>query len=574
MGETTQVGGPEAGVRLQWGIQIPMRDGVLLNATLYTPAAQTGASPVVFAVTPYISDSYHPIGLCFAAHGLPFVIVDVRGRGNSGGAFDPFVNDARDGFDVVEWLAVQPYCNGKVAMWGGSYSGHSQWVTAQELPPHLATIVPAAAPFIGVDFPMRNNIPYPYLLQWITSTAGRTAQARIFADMTFWSATFRRWYESGRAFRELDQVAGNPSALFQEWLDHPEPDSYWDARNPTPAQYSRITIPVMTITGSYDDDQPGALEHYRAHLRNCSAARHYLVIGPWDHAGTCAPKAAFGGLQLGPNSVIDIQKLHLEWYQWTMGAGPRPTFLTKAVVYYVMEADRWRSADTLEEITARYDRYFLDSDHNATDVFCAGTLGTEPGGAQPDSYEYDPQAVGPEVDAEAQSIVDSIVDQRVTFALRGRQLIYHTAPFEADTEVSGFFRLDAWISIDCPDTDIYAFVYEVTNDGRAVRLTTDAVRARYRQGLRTPNLIRDTTPLLYEFTRFTFVSRRVRRGHRLRLVIAPVGRLIDAHFWQKNYNGGGVVSAETAGESRLVTVRLFHDDACPSALFVPIGVED
>ena len=62
--------------------------------------------------------------------------------------------------------------------------------------------------------------------------------------------------------------------------------------------------------------------------------------------------------------------------------------------------------------------------------------------------------------------------------------------------------------------------------------------------------------------------------HRLRLVIAPVGRLIDANFWQKNYNSGGVVSAETARESRRVTVRLFHDDTHPSALHVPIGIED
>jgi putative CocE/NonD family hydrolase len=99
----------------------------------------------------------------FAAHGFPFLTVDVRGRGNSEGSFRPLIQEAKDGYDVVEWLAKQPYCNGKISMWGGSYAGYDQWATAQEFPPHLATIVPVSSVGPGVDFAVRNNTFPPYL---------------------------------------------------------------------------------------------------------------------------------------------------------------------------------------------------------------------------------------------------------------------------------------------------------------------------------------------------------------------------------------------------------------------------
>src|SRR6202012_5932627 len=131
----------------------------------------------------------------------------------------------------------------------------------------------------------------------------------------------------------------------------------------------------------------------------------------------------------------------------------------------------------------------------------------------------------------------TVVDQSVLWALDGRQLIYHSAPFESDTPISGFFRLSVWLSIDCPDTDFYAAVYEVTSQADSIRLSTDAMRARYRENLRVERLIQTRDPLLYDFERFTFVSRVVKRGHRLRLVIAPMGRLLETTFAQKNYNG-------------------------------------
>jgi putative CocE/NonD family hydrolase len=560
---------------LQWGVRIPLRDGIHLHATLYRPKNHRAPAPCIVALTPYIADSHHERGVYFATHGLSCAIVDVRGRGNSEGAFHPKIHEAQDGYDVVEWLARQPWCNGQIAMCGASYLGYCQWATAKELPSALATIIPTAAPYSGVDVPMRNNIFYPERLQWIALISGRTGQSKVYSDHTFWSAAFREWHESGRSFRDVDTFVGARSPLFQDLLSHPEPDAYWDAQSPTPEQYAQMKIPVLTITGSYDDCQPGALEYYRQHMRRASSTareRHYLIIGPWNHAGTVTPRTEFGGLKLDAASVIDIPKLHVEWYAWILQGGPRPVFLQKKVAYYVMGAERWRYADSLDEVTASHRVCYLDSKSNANDVFGSGSLGATPGTGQPDAYTYDPRNTqGPHVEAESLTARDSLVDQRVVLALSGRQLVYHSEPFERDTEITGFFKLSAWIAIDCPDTDLYATIYEISDDGTSLRLSTDAIRARYRQGLRTPKLIHTGDPLRYDFERFTFVSRLVRGRHRLRLCIAPVGRLIEGAFTQKNYNAGGVVSEESVQDARPVTVKLFHDSAHPSALYLPLG---
>src|SRR5690606_2882455 len=140
--------------------------------------------------------------------------VDGRGHGHWVGESQQLLRGARDGHDVVEWLAAQPYCNGKVSMWGGSYAGYNQWATAKEFPPHLATIVPVASPMAGVDFPMRHQMFYSYDMQWLTLVSGRTGQESIFGDGGFWSAQFRRWYEAGAPFDELDRWVGNPSPIF------------------------------------------------------------------------------------------------------------------------------------------------------------------------------------------------------------------------------------------------------------------------------------------------------------------------------------------------------------------------
>ncbi|NJO12221.1 MAG: hypothetical protein HC872_00710, partial [Gammaproteobacteria bacterium] len=175
-----------------------------------------------------------------------------------------------------------------------------------------------------------------------------------------------------------------------------------------------------------------------------------------DHAGTRTPRAEFGGLKVGEASLLDLNQLHLDWYAWTMQGGAKPKFLEKAVAYYVPGAERWRYVDSLEGVTAAHEPWYLDSKGNATSVFAAGALapGVVGKGAA-DSYLYDPRDTSGAA-LEIRADVDSLTDQSLVLAADGKQLVYHSPPFASATEISGFFRLSAWIAIDQPDTDFGA----------------------------------------------------------------------------------------------------------------------
>jgi uncharacterized protein len=560
-------------VDFQWGVKIPLRDGVKLNATLYRPQGQKDALPCVFTLTPYIAQSYHERGMYFAAHGYVFLSIDARGRGNSEGEFTPLLQEAKDGQAVVEWLAHQKYCNGKVTMWGGSYAGYDQWATAKEFPPHLATIVPVASPFAGVDFPRHNNIAYPYDMQWLTFTSGHAGQEKIFGDDKFWDAKFKELFEAHRAFKELDTVIGNPSPIFQAWTAHPTMDAYWDSYNPSAEQFARIDLPILTITGQYDGDQAGAMKFYREHMAHASEAakaRHWLIIGPWDHPGTRTPQADVGGLKFGAASLLDMNKLHRQWYDWTMKSGAKPEFLKHRVAYYVLGngAEDWRYADSLEKVTAESRPLYLDShEGRANDVFASGQLDPDKAsGTKPDHYVYDPLDTS-SAKVQATSAPNWLTDQRLQLQQSGKYLFYHTAPFAKEVDIAGSFKLAAWLSIDQPDTDFYAVVSEVLPDGSTIFLADDMLRARYRDGDRAAKPVPQGEALRYEFNRFAFVARRIQAGSRLRLVVAP----LNSMYSEKNYNSGGIVAGETGKDARTVTVRLYHDAQHPSALFVPIA---
>ena len=508
----------------------------------------------------------------FASHGYPFLTIDVRGRGNSGGTFRPLIQEAADGFDVVEWLARQPYCNGNIAMWGGSYAGYAQWATARGRPPHLATIVPVASPFMMVDFPFESGMFAPYNIQWLTLTSGRTSQIRIFEDEEFWLATFRRYHETGMPIKQLDSLVGDPSPIWREWLSHPNLDAYWDAYNPSRDDYAGIEIPVLTITGIYDDDQIGAMEHYRRHMAAAPpAARacHFLVIGPWDHQGTRTPRDEVGGLRFGPASLVNLPQLHLDWYRWIMEDGKRPTFLAKPVAYYVSGRDLWRYAESLDAITAEHRKLFLTSTGGAAkSVAAPGALEAVQVSSAPDSYRHDPGDTSL-ADVEAKIAIGSLVDETFQHANES-QVVYQSDPFAVDTEVSGYFLLSAFIGIDQPDTDFVVSVFEATSKGRIILLTVDRLRARYRGGMRTQSLVPTSEPIRYDFDGFQFTSRLVAKGSRLRLTIGA-SNSVRAEI---NYNTGGAVADETAAAGRPVVVQVFHDEKHPSGLSIPIAASE
>ena len=566
---------------IRWGVKIPLRDKVELNATLYFPKTPDGPAPktpVIFTLTPYISDTYHARGAYFASHGYVFALVDVRGRGNSAGEFEPFAQEPRDGHDVVEWLAQQPFCDGKVAMWGGSYAGFDQWATAKEFPPHLATIVPAAAAHPPYDYPSLDNVGFLYDMQWFTHTSGRTGQQNLFGDSKFWRTKFLDAYKKHIAFSTLDSFLGNPSKNFQRIIRHPMADAYYDGMVPTQEQFKRILLPILTITGQYDGDELGAMTFYRDHMANASPetrAKHFLIIGPWDHAGTRTPTDEVGGVKFGPAAIVDLNDLHRQWYDWTMKNGAKPEFLKNQVAYYLLAPGNsgangeWKYTDNFANLIANPKTLYLDSKNgDANGVFRSGMLVEKQPNEGADQYVNDPMDTsrGENVEGVEPKDKTAAVDQSFALCIGKDGLVYHTGPLPKETPLVGCPKVSLWVSIDTPDTDLQADLYEIQPDGTSIALWNDVRRLRYRESLREAKLVKPDEIVKCNFDPGLFVARRLMKGSRLRLVVYSPNSI----FWQKNYNSGGVVADETAKDAHTAHIKIYHDAQRPSSIDLPL----
>src|SRR5260370_29770208 len=190
-----------------------------------------------------------------------------------------------------------------------------------------------------------------------------------------------------------------------------------------------MNVPILTITGHYDGDQPGAFTFYKRHMQYGTAdakAKHYLIVGPWDHAGTRTPKAEVGGLKFGTASVLDLNKLHTEWYDGAMKGGAKPEFLKNRVADCLVGADEGKYADSLHTISNATKTFYLGSNGAAGDVFHSGTLSEgKPGAAAAaDSSTYDPLDTRPGA-AEPEDDSNNLTSQRAARNLFGEGGVYH-----------------------------------------------------------------------------------------------------------------------------------------------------
>jgi len=551
-------------------VLIPLRDGVQLNARLYRPLGAATPGPALFSLTPYTSDDAHERGRFFAQHGYVYLNVNTRGRGGSGGEFWPLEQDGPDGYDIVTWIARQEWCDGQVAMRGGSYRGMVQWQTLKQGPEALATVVPTASVHPGWDYPNPGGIFLSYAARWLAFVNGAASQSSLFGDEDYWQGKYLEKYREHRPFADLDQLTGLPSRVFQRWIEHPYYDRFWQDMNPGPQDYARFDLPILTITGHFDGDQPGAMKYYSDHMRYGSqsgTAKHYLVLGPWSHAGTRNPAKELGGLTFGDNSVLDMEQLHLDWLNWVFKAGDRPEILQDRVTYYVMEANEWKYVRSLEAVAPDTQTWYLTSrEGEANDVFRSGSLTLErPTAAGTDSYTYDPLATI-EAYRELAAVNSGYLGAGAAFTPYPK-LVYHSAPLEADLEVSGYAQVVAYIELNVPDTDMLAFLYEVRADGRTVYLGNSELRARHRLGVDRVVLAEPGEIELYKFDRFYWFSRRLLEGSRLRLVIMP----LNTPDRDKNYNSGGNTIYETDADARTAVVRLHHGAQYPSAVMLPVS---
>jgi len=552
--------------------KIRMRDGTLLSANVYQPRLNGSKSkaPVVVYMTPYIKAHIDDRAWYLAKRGFNFVAVDVRGRGDSEGVFRPMIQEAQDGHDIVEWAAQQNWSNGRIGMLGGSYVGYTQWATIKEFPPHLETILPIASVGPGLDFPMKKNITYPYVLQWLSYVEGKASSRKNFQNSEYWSQINHELYDGRLSFNSLPSIAKSSLTTFAEWQKHPTFDEYWRAHHPTTDDYRKINIPILTISGYFDSDYIGAMNFYKQHMINGTDKakdKHYLILGPWDHGGTRRPKQEISGIDFGAESLVDMPKLYVDWFKWTLADGEKPAFLKKRVAQYSVGENRWLYEDTFKPMGDSQNKfYFSSSRAGAGSVFQSGILAPNMrnDGVDLDSYTYDPLVVHPKDDSDKQA--QWLTDQSSALTINQDGLVYHSEPFEAPITLAGEITASLWLSMNVKDTDMVASLYEIRSDGSSVFLAYSSMRARYRNSLEKPELVTLGTINQYKFDGFFYNVRELSKGSRLRFTLTA----INSHQFQKNYNSGGVVSEESSEDAVTAEISLHHSGKYQSFITLPV----
>jgi uncharacterized protein len=573
------------GYDIETSRMIPMRDGVQLEAWIFKPSNLKTKAPAVLELTQYDIDGARRNEFSdLVRRGYVFVQAYVRGRGRSGGdkTDNLGLQVGRDGYDAVEWIAKQPWSDGRVMMYGGSFVGMTQWRTAAQHPSHLAGIAPYVPIYPGWDIPNTNGIPQSWTNVILGYVAGRSLNTGFIANQNYWSGKMLQEYANYRPFSELDDAIGiapddwwmldeqgKKKSMFKVWLDHLGDQAFNLAAEPSAADYAAMDFPVLSATGFFDDDQPGTLRYYRnymAHAPASQAANTYLVIGPWDHSGTQKPTKEIEGLSIPDAAVLDMGKLHADWYDWVLGRGPRPDFLRDKVTYFMLGADEWRYAKTLQAASSGKESAFFLSAPEGTplDLFHSGALSPQPPAAQPPAVIVSDPRELPELEVAKYAENEDLTSQFRDF--QKRAVVFHSEPFPQDLEVAGQMRLKLYVQADAPDFDLWAQVLMVLPDGSTVRLGEDIRRARFRNSPYQQELFQPDQIVELPFE-FYWMARRIPAGARLRLTIAP----LNVPAYQKNFNSGGRMGYETLKDARVANIKLFHDAQHPSSLTLPLA---
>lgn len=555
-------------VTVERGVAAKMRDGVALRADIYRPKAE-GEFPVLLARTPYDKTGTIDFGLRAAARGYVVIAQDVRGRFTSEGEWYPFKNEILDGYDTVEWAAALPYSNGKVGMFGGSYVGATQYLAAIAKPPHLAGICPTVTASNYHDGWTYQGGAFE---QWFNEswTSGLALD------------TMRRRSEKGMHPLEGSKVLPlvsypvleAPSAVgiatyFTDWLAHPSFDNYWKQIS-IEDHYADIQVPVLSFAAWYDIFLGGSVRNYIGLKKEAGseAARkgQRLVVYVGGHAGGSSSRRV-GGVDFGEKLPIDEDGVMLQWYDWLLKGEDNGVDKEKPVKIFLMGKNEWRGEDDWPLSRAKNTHYYLHSSGGANGLSGSGTLNTiAPAEEKSDQYFYDPADAVPTIGGPlcCQQLPTGVgpEDQRPA-EQRPDVLVYTTAAFAKDTEVTGPVSLDLYVSTSAVDTDFTGKLVDVWPDGFAQNLTEGILRLRYRNSQEKPELANpgETYHIAVDLwaTSNVFLA-----GHKLRLEVS------SSNFprFDRNLNTG----EEQARATRMVkaTNVIYHDKAHHSALIVPV----
>jgi putative CocE/NonD family hydrolase len=540
---------------------VPMRDGTALATTVWLPGDEQGKSlpgpfPTILVRTPYDrwNFDFRPIWR-FVSRGYAAVSQDTRGRFESGGEFWPLVDERHDGEDTLNWIAAQHWSDGNVGMIGGSYLGLTQWHAASTGNPHLKALVsyvPAAGSF--VDMPYMNG---GFMSGGLTWSIMVQAPER-FADS--------QNMDLNAVLSELPLIDADIRAvdkelpLWRSWLAHDTLDEYWQAGY-MPNYADNLTQPVLHITGWYDDVLRGTVHLYDL-MKSNNRDNQKLVVGPWPHGGNTGRR--MGDVNFGPDAAWhDEFYLVQRWFdRWLKGIGNNVES-EPAARYFNMGENRWRTADSWPpaEVTPR--ALYLHSAGKAIQPEDGAVLNWQlPLAESPDSYRYDPAWPAPYlVDVRLNQL--AMPEDYQDVERRTDTLVYTTAPLAEPLQITGAPAAVLFASSDARDTDWIVRLSDVHPDGRSINLVEGVVKASYRNGWESTELIEPGRVYRYDIP-MMWTSHRFAPGHRVRIMITSSA----AGWLHVNTNTGNHFATDT--EIFIATQSIHHDQDSPSHVILPV----
>ncbi len=558
-------------VRIDFDVETPMRDGVILRSDIYRPVSDKPV-PALLTRGPYdkkvMANSVVGMDIRAAtARGYAVVSQDVRGRFASDGEFLVTPTQAvegPDGYDTIEWIAAQPWCSGAVGMYGASYVSLTQWMAACEQPPSLKAIIPERTGNPPRGALLLDSILITWAasqaLDWLQKAMLRqeagAKEAEIIHNVLMDPQTAARQLPLNDS--PLLRIGGLPT--FQQMIK-----LFHSQANPDIAS---INIPVLISSGWFDMATTESAAMYETLLHRSKAGGHdpevNILFGPWDHGGF---GMALGEKYFGPMAATRmalIPALYLDFYDRHLkGDASKPA---PGARYFVMGANEWRAAPTWPP-PHRAEKYFLHSAGSANSTAGDGRLSTEPPTADSpaDRYRYDPLEPVPSFGGRYFEFGGSRAgpyDQR-RVEERGDVLVYTGDGLEHAVEIAGSVKLNVFVSCSTVDTDLTAKLCDVEPGGMSHNILDEFYRCRWRDGY-------DKTALLEPGKVYEFeidmgpVAHRFLPGHRIRLQITSSA---FPHY-DRNMNTGHEIGVDATGPVAEITV--FHDAARPTSVSLPV----
>ncbi|MDQ1689308.1 MAG: uncharacterized protein QOK42_2283 [Frankiaceae bacterium] len=488
---------------------VAARDGVRLT-TEVTRVDDAARRPALLVRTPYGAGAMRASqdAVALAREGWAVIVQDVRGRFGSEGTFEPFVQEATDGYDAVQWAAGQPWCDGRVAMSGLSYVGATQWAAAVTSPPALMAINPMLAAgdlspaWMHEGGAFQLGMVQPWALGLASTAPGITDELR---KLIGWVG--QQWQQVYELPQSQDPVP-HLFAPYRRWREAAASGG-WDAADVS-RHYDKVSPAVFQVAGWYDIFCESALRHHQALDARPDAPPHRLVIGPWAHTERLSnlyPEFDFGG---NANGVFrDLVGEGTRWMRDHLDGRD----VAGGVDCFVMGSHEWRQFPSWPPPPAHEVRLFLSSgpagaNSDSGDGVLDWSASPDPG---EDRYDYDPlhpvptrggRILGPYLP------MAGPVDQRPVEQRRD-VLVYTGAPVREAVTVIGTVRAELVVESSAPSADFTVKLCDVHPDGRVFNIVDSVRRVRLTPG--TPQSVEVTVGS----TAHCYLP-----GHRLRIEVS------------------------------------------------------